>query len=168
MNLKGDRKSRGATIARLWRASLCQRQRHRNRSLWGGRWDPDCNRSLIWAHSRCPTLDRSYWTSSRSLLWRTKFEKTCMAHGVVNLSCEATISLVVSKTNRRTQLISAVIFAVFSGSRQPEKRWAISFPRCESNKSRVGSSSSVSPATSAIESVTQILRATDSSTLIET
>ena len=32
-----------------------------------------------------------------------------MMHGVVNLSCEATLSLVVSSTNRQTRLIDAVI-----------------------------------------------------------
>lgn len=38
-----------------------------------------------------------------------------MMHGVVNLSCEATISLVVSNTNRQTQLIGAVIDTGYTG-----------------------------------------------------
>ena len=38
-----------------------------------------------------------------------------MMHGVVNLSCEATISLVVSNTNRQTQLIDAVIDTGYTG-----------------------------------------------------
>jgi clan AA aspartic protease len=38
-----------------------------------------------------------------------------MIHGVVNLSCEATISLVVSNINRQTQLISAVIDTGYTG-----------------------------------------------------
>ena len=38
-----------------------------------------------------------------------------MMHGVVNLSCEATISLVVSNTNRQTRLIVAVIDTGYTG-----------------------------------------------------
>ncbi len=38
-----------------------------------------------------------------------------MMHGVVNLSCEATISLVVSNTNRQTRLIDAVIDTGYTG-----------------------------------------------------
>jgi clan AA aspartic protease len=38
-----------------------------------------------------------------------------MMQGVVNLSCEATISLVVSNTNRQTQLIDAVIDTGYTG-----------------------------------------------------
>jgi clan AA aspartic protease len=38
-----------------------------------------------------------------------------MMHGVVNLSCEATIALVVSNTNRQTQLIDAVIDTGYTG-----------------------------------------------------
>ncbi len=38
-----------------------------------------------------------------------------MMHGVVNLSCEATISLVVSNANRQTQLIDAVLDTGYTG-----------------------------------------------------
>ena len=38
-----------------------------------------------------------------------------MMHGVVNLSCEATISLVVSNTNRQTRLIVTVIDTGYTG-----------------------------------------------------
>jgi len=38
-----------------------------------------------------------------------------MMHGVVNLSCEATISLVVSNANRQTRLIDAVIDTGYTG-----------------------------------------------------
>ena len=38
-----------------------------------------------------------------------------MMHGVVTLSCEATISLVVSNTNRQTRLIVAVIDTGYTG-----------------------------------------------------
>jgi predicted aspartyl protease len=38
-----------------------------------------------------------------------------MMHGVVNLSCEATISLVVSNTNRQMRLIDAVIDTGYTG-----------------------------------------------------
>lgn len=38
-----------------------------------------------------------------------------MMHGVVNPSCEATISLVVSNINRQTQLIDAVIDTGYTG-----------------------------------------------------
>jgi clan AA aspartic protease len=38
-----------------------------------------------------------------------------MMHGVVNLSCEAVISLVVSNTNRQTRLIDAVIDTGYTG-----------------------------------------------------
>lgn len=38
-----------------------------------------------------------------------------MMHGVVNLSCEATISLVVSNTNRQRRLIDAVIDTGYTG-----------------------------------------------------
>jgi len=38
-----------------------------------------------------------------------------MMHGVVNLSCEATLSLVVSSTNRQTRLIDAVIDTGYTG-----------------------------------------------------
>ena len=62
-----------------------------------------------------PTLDRPHWTSCRSSLWRTESEKTCMMHGVVNLSCEATISLVVSNASRQTRLIDAVIDTGYTG-----------------------------------------------------
>ena len=38
-----------------------------------------------------------------------------MMHSVVNLSCEATVSLVVSNTNRQTRLIDAVIDTGYTG-----------------------------------------------------
>lgn len=38
-----------------------------------------------------------------------------MMQGVVNQSCEATISLVISNTNRQTQLIDAVIDTGYTG-----------------------------------------------------
>jgi clan AA aspartic protease len=38
-----------------------------------------------------------------------------MMHGVVNLSCEATISLVVSSADRQTRLIDAVIDTGYTG-----------------------------------------------------
>lgn len=38
-----------------------------------------------------------------------------MMHGVVTLSCEATISLVVSNTNRQTRLIDAVVDTGYTG-----------------------------------------------------
>jgi clan AA aspartic protease len=38
-----------------------------------------------------------------------------MMHGVVNLSCEATLSLAVSNTNRQTHLIDAVIDTGYTG-----------------------------------------------------
>jgi len=38
-----------------------------------------------------------------------------MMQGVVNLSCEATLSLVVNNTNRQTQLIDAVIDTGYTG-----------------------------------------------------
>ncbi|BAU15309.1 hypothetical protein LEP3755_58670 [Leptolyngbya sp. NIES-3755] len=38
-----------------------------------------------------------------------------MMHGVVSSSCEATISLVVSNTNRQTQLIDTVIDTGYTG-----------------------------------------------------
>jgi clan AA aspartic protease len=38
-----------------------------------------------------------------------------MIHGVVNLSCEATISLVISNENRQTKLIHAVIDTGYTG-----------------------------------------------------
>jgi predicted aspartyl protease len=38
-----------------------------------------------------------------------------MMQGVVNLSCEATLSLVVSNTNRQNQLIDAVIDTGYTG-----------------------------------------------------
>jgi predicted aspartyl protease len=38
-----------------------------------------------------------------------------MMHGIVNLSCEATISLVVSNPNRQTRLIDAVMDTGYTG-----------------------------------------------------
>ncbi|MBW4470018.1 MAG: clan AA aspartic protease [Stenomitos rutilans HA7619-LM2] len=38
-----------------------------------------------------------------------------MMHGVVSLSCEAIISLVVSNTNRQTRLINAVVDTGYTG-----------------------------------------------------
>jgi len=68
-----------------------------------------------------------------------------MMHGVVNLSCEATISLVVSNADRQTRLIDAVIDTGYTGylSLPREIIVALNFPWTGIDRGTLGDGSEV-------------------------
>ena len=68
-----------------------------------------------------------------------------MMQGVVNQSCEATITLVISNTNRQTQLINAVIDTGYTGflSLPRETIMALSLPWTGIDRGTLGDGSEV-------------------------